>query len=183
MSLAVLFHFLLLNMIRTLIYPSSRACDYSVELPHWSCCSWLDVCWRFGVAGLEWYPSQKITKGGEPGGPVVGRLLCTVFLQVWLIACFFIHHWVAVHGSSVCDLAIASGVWRQKSVWEFFGDNRGVLVICVKYYDLEYNILLNNSCVIDFTLTCWFILHNGDGTIQSYILMLPAHIRISDYVA
>jgi len=68
------------------------------------------------VAGLEWYPSQKITKGGEPGGPVVGRLLCTVFLQVWLIACFFIHHWVAVHGSSVCDLAIASGVWRQKSV-------------------------------------------------------------------
>jgi len=26
-----------LNMFRTLIYPSSGACDYSVELPHWSC--------------------------------------------------------------------------------------------------------------------------------------------------
>ena len=25
-----------LNMFRTLIYPSSGACDYSVELPHWS---------------------------------------------------------------------------------------------------------------------------------------------------
>ena len=27
---------LVLNMFRTLIYPSSGACDYSVELPHWS---------------------------------------------------------------------------------------------------------------------------------------------------
>ena len=26
-------------MFRTLIYPSSGACDYSVELPHWSYCS------------------------------------------------------------------------------------------------------------------------------------------------
>ena len=26
-----------LNMFRTLIYPSSGAYDYSVELPHWSC--------------------------------------------------------------------------------------------------------------------------------------------------
>jgi len=25
-----------LNMFRTLIYPSSGACNYSVELPHWS---------------------------------------------------------------------------------------------------------------------------------------------------
>ena len=42
-------------MFRTLIYPSSGACDYSVELPHWSYCSWLDVCWSFGVGRLEWY--------------------------------------------------------------------------------------------------------------------------------
>ena len=42
-------------MFRTLIYPSSGACDYSVELPHWSCCSWCDVCWSFGVVGLEWH--------------------------------------------------------------------------------------------------------------------------------
>jgi len=33
-----------LNMFRTLIYPLSVACDYSVELPHWSYCSWFDVC-------------------------------------------------------------------------------------------------------------------------------------------
>jgi len=43
-------------MFRTLIYPSSRACNYSVELPLWLYCSWFDVCWSFGVVGLEWYP-------------------------------------------------------------------------------------------------------------------------------
>ena len=56
----LLFYFIsyVLNMFRTLIYPSSGDCDYSVELPHWSCCSWFDVCWSFGVVGLEWYPTQ-----------------------------------------------------------------------------------------------------------------------------
>ena len=43
-------------MFRTLIYPSSGACDYSVELPHWSYCSRFVVCWRFGAAGCEWCP-------------------------------------------------------------------------------------------------------------------------------
>jgi len=56
MSLAIYFTAYVLNMFRTLIYPSSGACDYSVELPHWSFCSWFDVCWRFGVVRLEWYP-------------------------------------------------------------------------------------------------------------------------------
>jgi len=45
---------LVIDMFRALIYPSSGACDYSVELPHWSYCSWFDVCWSFGVVGLEW---------------------------------------------------------------------------------------------------------------------------------
>ena len=47
-------------MFRTLIYPSSGACDYSVELPHWSYCSWFDVCWSFGAVGLEWYPYCRL---------------------------------------------------------------------------------------------------------------------------
>ena len=50
----------MLNMFRTLIYPSSGACDYSVELPHWSYCSWFGVCWSFGVVGLEWYPCCRL---------------------------------------------------------------------------------------------------------------------------
>ena len=54
----LLFYFTsyVLNMFRTLIYPSSGACNYSVEVPHWSYCSWFHVCWSFGVVGLEWYP-------------------------------------------------------------------------------------------------------------------------------
>ena len=58
----LLFYFTsyVLNMFRTLIYLSSRACDYSVELPHWSYCSWFDVWWRFGVVGLEWYPCWRL---------------------------------------------------------------------------------------------------------------------------
>jgi len=50
----------MLNMFRTLIYPSSGACDYSVELPHCSYCSWFDVCWSFGVVGMEWYPCCRV---------------------------------------------------------------------------------------------------------------------------
>ena len=46
----------MLNMFRTLIYPSSGVCDYSVELPHWSYYSWFDVWWSFCVVGLGWYP-------------------------------------------------------------------------------------------------------------------------------
>ena len=38
----------------------SGACDYSVGLPHWSYCSWFDVCWSFGVVGLEWYPCCRL---------------------------------------------------------------------------------------------------------------------------
>jgi len=40
-------------MFRTIIYPSSGACDFAVELPIWSCCSWIDECWSFSVVGLE----------------------------------------------------------------------------------------------------------------------------------
>ena len=47
-------------MFRTLIYPSSGACDYSVELPHWLYCSSFDVGWSFGVVGLEWYPCCRL---------------------------------------------------------------------------------------------------------------------------
>ena len=58
----LLFYFTssVLNMFRTLIYPLSGACDYSVELPHWSYCFWFDVCWSFGVVGLEWYPCCRL---------------------------------------------------------------------------------------------------------------------------
>jgi len=62
MSLAILFHFLCAQYVLwALIYPSSGACDYSVELPHWLYCSWFDVCWSSGVVGLEWYRTKNNT--------------------------------------------------------------------------------------------------------------------------
>jgi len=39
MSLALLFHYLMLNMFRMLIHPSSGPCELFVELFHWLCCS------------------------------------------------------------------------------------------------------------------------------------------------
>ena len=41
-------------MFRTLIYPSSGACDCLVELPHRSSYSRFVVCWGFGADGFEW---------------------------------------------------------------------------------------------------------------------------------
>jgi len=46
-------------MFRTLMYPSSGACDCAVELPHRSFCSWFVVCWRFGVAGFWVVPATR----------------------------------------------------------------------------------------------------------------------------
>ena len=56
MSLANFFFFTsyVLNMFRTLIYPSSGACDCIVDLPHRSSCSQFAVCWSFGAAGFGW---------------------------------------------------------------------------------------------------------------------------------
>ena len=47
-------------MFRTLIYPSSGACNCAVELPHRSFCSRFVVCWRFGAAGFEWCPCCRL---------------------------------------------------------------------------------------------------------------------------
>jgi len=78
-------------MFLTLIYPSSGACDYSVELPHWSYCSWFDVCWRFGVVGLEWYPCCRLKQASACDFSTVSpHWLCVlvsmcVGVSVWLV--------------------------------------------------------------------------------------------------
>jgi len=52
-----------LNLFRTLVCPSSGACDYAVELPHWSFHSSFAVCWRLGAVGLEY----KLCFSLQPG--------------------------------------------------------------------------------------------------------------------
>jgi len=59
MSLALLFHYLLLNMFRMLVHPSSGACDLFDELFHGLYCSGLmcvGVTLWFGWGGVVWYP-------------------------------------------------------------------------------------------------------------------------------
>ena len=58
MSLFIKFYFTssMLNMFRTLIHPSSGACDFSIESPHWWCvlvsmCVGVSV-WLVGVVSV-----------------------------------------------------------------------------------------------------------------------------------
>ena len=52
MSLALLFHYFMLNMFRMLVHPSSGACDLFVELFHVLYCSG-SMC--YGVVRLGWF--------------------------------------------------------------------------------------------------------------------------------
>jgi len=57
MSLALLFHYLLLNMFRMLVNPSSGACD--LLWINFMCCIALVryvLVLRCGSAGVVWYP-------------------------------------------------------------------------------------------------------------------------------
>ena len=57
MSLALLFHYLMLNMFRMLIHPSSGACDLFVELFQGLYCSGsIVLVLRCDLAGVVWYP-------------------------------------------------------------------------------------------------------------------------------
>ena len=51
MSLAFLFHYLLLSMFRMLVHLSAGTCDVFI-----SCIVllWFDVCWCYGVVRLGW---------------------------------------------------------------------------------------------------------------------------------
>ena len=64
-SLALLFHYLMLNMFRMLMHPSSGACDLFVELFHGLYCSGsmcVGVTWDVGIwTGLGW---TRIETGG-----------------------------------------------------------------------------------------------------------------------
>jgi len=54
MSLALLFHYLILNMFRMLIHPSSGACDLFVEVFYVVVLLWFDVCWCYVVVWFGW---------------------------------------------------------------------------------------------------------------------------------
>ena len=70
-------------MFRTLIYPSSGACDCAVELPHRSFCSRFVVCWRFGAAGCEWCPCCNLKPATRPRGLRL-RSAAARLLKLWV---------------------------------------------------------------------------------------------------
>jgi len=61
-SLFIKFYFTssMLNMFRTLIHPSSGACDFFYCIATLVVCSCVVVCWSFGVAELDWYPCGRL---------------------------------------------------------------------------------------------------------------------------
>ena len=54
MSLALLFHYLLLNMFRMLVHPSSGACD--LLWIYFMCCISLVQCVLVWFGWVVWYP-------------------------------------------------------------------------------------------------------------------------------
>ena len=105
-------------MFRTLIYPLSWACENSVELPHWSYCSWFDVCWSFGVVGLEWYPCCRLIMSL--------RLFCwiTTLVVLFLVQCVleFRCGWVGV-----VSVLQASAIFETISPGSFLGKAAGAV--------------------------------------------------------
>jgi len=94
MSLAFLFHYLMLNMFRMLIRPSSGACDLFIELFHGLYCSGsmcVGVTLWFGWGGVVCYPD-------------VGNLMSLAFLLHYLLLSMFR---MLIHPSSgACDLFV-----------------------------------------------------------------------------
>ena len=108
-SLTILFHFLCAQHVSDInIYIKSGACDYSVELPHWSYCSWFDVCWSFGVVGLEWYPCCRL----QPEITILFHFLCAqhvsginIYIYITSGACDYsveLPHWSYCSCFDVC---------------------------------------------------------------------------------
>ena len=52
MPLALLFHYLMFNMFRMLVHPSSEACGSVCGFISCVVLLWFDVCWCYGVVRL-----------------------------------------------------------------------------------------------------------------------------------
>jgi len=143
-----------LNMFRTLICSSSVACNYSVELPRYSYCSWFDVCWGFGVVGLEWYPCCRLKQNSWY---FISLLICST--------CFehkYIHHQepatilLNYHIGRIVLVSMCVGV----SVWLFWSGIRvagwsTTLDILFHFLYAQHVSNINISIIRSLRLFCW----------------------------
>ena len=84
MSLVFYFTSYVLNVFRTLIYPSSGACDCVDELPHRSSCSQFVVCWIFGAAGFRWCSFCRLQPAKRTPPKTSRELKTTMFTRTRL---------------------------------------------------------------------------------------------------
>ena len=60
MLLAILFHFLCAQHVSDINISIIRILRLFCWITTLVVCSWFDVCWCFGVVGLEWYPCYRL---------------------------------------------------------------------------------------------------------------------------
>jgi len=91
MSLVVLFHFLCAQHVSEINIPiigSLRLFCWITTLVY---CSWFDVCWSFGVVGLEWYPCCRLQYVSDINISIIRslRLFCwiTTLVVLFLVRC------------------------------------------------------------------------------------------------
>ena len=154
-------------MFRTLIYPSSGACDYSVELPHWLYCSWFDVCWSFGVAGLGWYLCCRLHDGSSKNSFSAARSLqdqifsCDIH-SPYGVSCI-VHYFLQ---ANVCE------IWKRK-LSSTFSASHYLLVIPPCYKTGLFKMIVGGLTTVTSFSRCnpmWFIsmgLRQGSGLCSS----------------
>jgi len=131
-----------LNMFRTLIYPSSGAYDYSVELPHWSYCSWFDVCWSFCVVGLEWYPCCRL----QPSLLMCSTCFGHEYIHHQELATLLLNYHIGrIFLGSMC---VGVSVWLGWSIIRIAGFSLHFL--CVQHVSD-----VNKSIIRSLRLFCW----------------------------
>ena len=150
----------------------SGTCDYSVELPHWSYCSWFDVCWSFGVVGLEWYSCYRLIRSL--------RLFCwiTTLVVLFLVRCVleFRCGWVGV----VFVLQAASAVPCQYtlSLMRFTINNQEIFQTVSYIHNINTRNKhhfrrpnANLSCFKKKYIPCW---HKNFNSLQSSVTILKS---------
>jgi len=60
MSLVILFHFLCAQNVSDINISITRSFRLFCWITTLVYCPWFDVCWSFGVVGLEWYPCSRL---------------------------------------------------------------------------------------------------------------------------